>query len=234
MAYGKVVEMLGENLASFLELAKKWLVDWSVDTKKLFHFFHNIKKEDLVGLLDGTHQITKKAVCGFVLEFFKKTDVINVNPHPFFEVSKNSVMNFLEPVIKREKDLKNPDISFEDDIWKWFDGKTVNAIALNFYVAVYRFIKNLTHHQILDEAEKIGVKKVFSYLEALSILREAILSGEVDKKGTGIIIHFKIEGNDTLYRFSAFRDDYGELILRVGRVFPGREWDAGIGACFSN
>ncbi len=59
MAYKKVVEMLGENLASFLELAKKWLVDWSVDTKKLLHFFHNIKKEDLIGLLDGTHAVQK-------------------------------------------------------------------------------------------------------------------------------------------------------------------------------
>ena len=62
MAYKKVIEMLGENLASFLELAKKWLVDWSVDTKKLLHFFHNIKKEDLAGLLNGTHQITKVEV----------------------------------------------------------------------------------------------------------------------------------------------------------------------------
>lgn len=57
MAYKKVIEMLGENLASFLELAKKWLVDWSVETKKLLHTFHNLKKEDLLGLIAGTHEI---------------------------------------------------------------------------------------------------------------------------------------------------------------------------------
>ena len=234
MAYSKVVEMLGENLASFLELSKKWLVDWSVDTKKLFHFFHNIKKEDLIGLIDGTHQITKKAISGFVSELFQKTDAITVYPHPSFHVNKNSVMNFLEPVIAREKDLKNPDISFDNDIWNWFDGEIVNAIVLNLYVAVYRFIKNLTNRQILDEADRVRVKKVYSYLEALSIIREAILSGEVDKKGTGVIVYFNITGKDTLYRFDAFRGGGGRLIIDVHEVRLDGGWGAGRGACFSN
>ncbi len=58
--YKKVVGMLGENLASFLELSKKLLVDWGIDPKKLLHLFQNIRKDDLVGLLSGTHEIRAK------------------------------------------------------------------------------------------------------------------------------------------------------------------------------
>lgn len=60
MAYKKVVEMLGENLASFLELAKKLLIDWEVDPKQLLHTLQNLRKADLLGLINGTHQIQKK------------------------------------------------------------------------------------------------------------------------------------------------------------------------------
>lgn len=55
--YKKVVEMLGENFASFLELAKKLFIDWKVDPKRLFHMLQNIRKNDLLGLIDGTHEI---------------------------------------------------------------------------------------------------------------------------------------------------------------------------------
>ncbi len=58
--YKKVVEMLGEHLASFLELAKKMLIDWAIEPKKLLHTLHQIRKSDLVGLIEGTHEITHK------------------------------------------------------------------------------------------------------------------------------------------------------------------------------
>ena len=60
--------MLGENLASFLELAKKLLIDWAVEPKKLLHTLHNISKENWLGLIAGTHEIKAKAV--------KKVDAI--------------------------------------------------------------------------------------------------------------------------------------------------------------
>ena len=55
--YTKVVEMLGENLASFLELGKKILVDWKVDTRKVLSMLHNLRKADFIGLIEGTHEI---------------------------------------------------------------------------------------------------------------------------------------------------------------------------------
>lgn len=59
--YKKVVLMLGENLASFLELSKKFLIDWAIEPKKLLHLLQHIRKEDLFGLLHGTHEIKPKA-----------------------------------------------------------------------------------------------------------------------------------------------------------------------------
>lgn len=60
--YKEVVEMLGDNLASFLEVSKKFLIDWGVGPKKLLHFLHNIPKDHLLGLLNGTHEVVFKQI----------------------------------------------------------------------------------------------------------------------------------------------------------------------------
>lgn len=57
----KVVVMFEKFLASLLGLAKKWLTDWEVDSQKLFHALQQIRKEDLIGLSLGTHEIKPKA-----------------------------------------------------------------------------------------------------------------------------------------------------------------------------
>ncbi len=77
--YKDVVEMLGENLASFLELSKKLLVDWAIEPKKLLHLLQNIRKDDWLGLLEGTHEIKLKEVSEPVLDFTVQVDR-NVRP----------------------------------------------------------------------------------------------------------------------------------------------------------
>lgn len=231
MAYNEVVEMLGENLASFLELAKKWLVEWKIDFKSVLHLFHNLKKDELIGLLNGTHQIQTI----FVLKVFRKTNVVNVAKNSkSFKVNEKSVMNFLESVIKREKELKNPNPCIDNDLWSYFNDKLIPGFLKDFSSTIYRFIVDLTHKQILNESENLGIKKVYSYIEALSVICQAILNGEVDERGIGIISYFKVEGIDRLYRLNADRFGGGQLGVGVSEVDLDNEWDAGGGACFSN
>ncbi len=150
-----------------------------------------------------------------------------------FKPTESSVKNFLKKVFEREAELGNPTPSIDGDIWGWFSGKVMPGFQ-KFITTVYRFIKNLTHRQILEEAERTEVKKIYTYLEALSVIREAILSGEVDEKGKGIIAYFQVEGINKQYRFDAYRHDHGQLNLNVLEVAQVSEWRAGACACFSN
>jgi hypothetical protein len=170
----------------------------------------------------------------FVSKFFQKTNVINITKSPgLFMIGENPVMSFLEPVIRREKESGSPDPYIDNDLWNYFKGKIIPGFLIDFTSVIYRFLVNLTHKQILDEAETTGIKKVYTYLEGLSIIRQAILNGEVDKKGTGVVVYFKVEGIDSLYRFYAYRYVGGQLKVRVLRVYLDFEWSAGDGACFS-
>lgn len=174
-------------------------------------------------------------VDGFVSKLFQKTNTIKIEKNPkSFTVKENSVRDFLKSVIKREKELKNPDPYIDNDLWNYFNGKTILGFNEDLVSTIYRFLVNLTHGQILDEAENTGIKKVYTYLEGLSIIRQAILDGEVDQKGTGILVYFKVEGIDTLCRFYAFRYGDGQLNIYVNKTHLLNEWHAGHGACFSN
>jgi len=173
-------------------------------------------------------------VDGFISKLFQKTTTIKVAKNPkSFTIKENSVKDFLKLVIKREKELKNPKPYIDRDLWYYFNGKTIPGFIEDLVSVIYRFTVNLTHRQILDEAESTGIKKVYTYLEGLLIIRQAILDGEVDKKGTGILVYFEVEGIDSLYRFDAFRNGGGRLDVSVRGVSLGIEGDAGGGACFS-
>jgi hypothetical protein len=173
----------------------------------------------------------------FVSKLFQKTKTFIIPKNPdSFTISEETVMTFLKPVLEREAKLKNIIPGIDNDIWRWFLGKAVPGILKRFVVAVYRFIKTLTHQQILDEAESTKIKKVYTWFEALFIIRTVILAGEVNKKGKGCIVYFtfKVDDKEILYRFNADRNDDGQLVVDVGEVNLGNEWYAGRGACFSN
>lgn len=69
--YQKVVSLLGENFAALLELSKKWLVTWNMDTKKVVHTLSHLKREELTGLLDGSFEIVRA-----------KREAISLSPLP--------------------------------------------------------------------------------------------------------------------------------------------------------
>ncbi len=198
--------------------------------------FLNENPEFAKKLLDVILECSKE----FVSTLFQKTKtfIIPKNPDSFttFTISEETVMTFLKPVLEREAKLKNIIPGIDNDIWRWFLGKAVPGILKRFVVAVYRFIKTLTHQQILDEAERTKIKKVYTWFEALFIIRTVILAGEVDKKGKGCIVYFtfKVDDKEILYRFSAYRNDDGQLDVDVNEVDLGNECVADYGVCFSN
>jgi hypothetical protein len=176
----------------------------------------------------------QKIVSNFTSLLFLKTVTLEIGRQKGnFGPSESSVKNFLKQVFEREKNLGNPTPYIDNDIWKWFTGKVMPAFT-KFSSTIYRFTKSLTHAQILEEAEKTGVKKIFTYLEAFSIVREAVLACEVDEKGKGILVYFQLPDSTQLYRFRAYRGDDGRLCLSVNGVNPDADWDGGYGAAFSN
>jgi hypothetical protein len=58
----EVVEMSEKFLASLFGLFKKWVIDWAINSQKLFHILQQVRKEDLIGLVEGTHEIKLKAI----------------------------------------------------------------------------------------------------------------------------------------------------------------------------
>jgi hypothetical protein len=79
--YQKVVSLLGKDFAAILQLTKKLFITWGIDSKKFFHTINHLKKEEIIGLMDGSYEIVRKKVVGklFVFsEFFFIRDGLHV------------------------------------------------------------------------------------------------------------------------------------------------------------
>jgi hypothetical protein len=173
----------------------------------------------------------------FVSVLFRKTILLTVPKHEKeFIVSENAVMEFLAEALNREKGTGNPTPYVDNDIWGWdsFKGKKIPAMAEELCLAIYRFIKSITHRQILEEGEAKNIKRIGTFLEALATVKAAILAGEVEQHGTGVIAYFKVAGNDQLFRFYAWRSDDGQLLVNVLKVYLDRKYVPGDGVAFSN
>ncbi|MDQ1282059.1 MAG: hypothetical protein QG630_410 [Patescibacteria group bacterium] len=59
-AYKQVVALLGKDPASLLKLLIKLFVDSKLDFQKFLHMLQNLKKEHIIGLMDGTYEVVKK------------------------------------------------------------------------------------------------------------------------------------------------------------------------------
>jgi len=170
----------------------------------------------------------------FTSKLLTKSTTLTIPAHASIVVTTGNINAILAEVLAREKEKENPEPWIDDDITDWFEDKTMPAIDQPFDSTIYRFNESMTHGSILNEAERTGIKKIYHFTEALMIALRGVLAGEVDEKGTGIIAYFKVDGNDQLYRFLAWRFDDGQLFVDVDKVYLGRWYDAGNGACFSN
>jgi hypothetical protein len=117
--YQKVVKMLGENLASFLELAKKLLVDWGVDPKQLLHLLHNISKEEFVGLINKTHEIKAKPVIEPALVFIVRVDRTVRPTYP----------KWMDKLIHSDLELTGPAEYYLNTLGLWLHNDQKNGIV---------------------------------------------------------------------------------------------------------
>jgi len=170
----------------------------------------------------------------FQSKLLAKGTVLTISAQARLVVTKGNIRALLEEVVHREKKNENPTSWIDNDITSWFENQTMPAIYDPFDSTIYRFTKTLSHESILDEAKRTGIYKIHTYTEALAITIKGILAGEVDEKGTGIVVYFQVDGNERLYRFSAWRRDCGRLSVLVLKVNLNDKYDAGGGACFSN
>lgn len=71
--YQKVVRLLGKDFAAILELCKKLFITWNLDSKKFFSTINHLKKEQVIGLLDGTYEVVRKVKADLFIfnNFFK-------------------------------------------------------------------------------------------------------------------------------------------------------------------
>jgi len=143
-------------------------------------------------------------------EFFLKIKTLKIKRCKSFEINEDNIHQFFSPIYKREKGSY---IATSSNFWNYFYGEKTEEIKDNFTSTIYLTQKRLSHQQILEEVEKVGIKKNYSFLEGLSIFRDAILAGEVDEYETQISIYFQMKEGGPLYCFSAYRFISGKFNL---------------------
>jgi hypothetical protein len=196
------------------------------------HLDNDISTEAKSIIEDAIYRINN--IGKYISKLFKRGTTLAVSACPAFTVTENNLADSFKEIREREEGKGNPEPWFDDDIYKWFKGITVPAITAEFTSTIQRFTKTVIHEQVLDEAEKLSIKKIYTLLEAKMVIHQAILKGEVDVKGTAVIAYFKVDGNDTLYRFGAYRIVDDQLSFSVFKVNLDRKYFSGDGACFSN
>lgn len=191
--YAEVVKMLGDNLASFLELTKKWLLDWKVDLKSLLNFFHQMKKTDLIGLLNGTH-------------------IVVVDKKPEHPKMKLEVRGIEIPELTEEFDLK--EFFIENKKVKYYLGDSFKRYVLNPVEKVsslsamsfdkHNFIETIYDKEIMEHFHislSNGLMTQKEILRTIAYLTSKQPNGEegiLKTNGDSILIGYIFCGNDVV------------------------------------
>jgi len=122
--------------------------------------------------------------------------LVKKDPKPFL-VTKESLYEFFK--ILKEIGLS---LYIYEDVWQPFENKEIKGIQEDFNVSLYRFLNNPMHREILEEAKEKNINKIFSFLEAIHIVRRLVLSSEFIEPCKHIIIYIKIDNK--LYALHTF------------------------------
>lgn len=145
--------------------------------------------------------------------------------------SRQQVTVTEELFIKLWAKVKKKRLILDEDLWKWFDGSKIPLIQRNFSSVVKRFTKTATPGEAVMQFKG---SFTYTWLEAMRMMIDAIMAGEVDQKGKHVVVIFQTR--KVPYRISAYRDTDNELRVGVNEfaLCKGIPLNAGNGICIAN
>ena len=189
---------------------------------------HDAYLESNPGLFTDFFNNLVSAMIGLIDSFFKKTTQIVLEKTTDEFNVKRDLKKFLATKAEGGKlDW------LDDDIAGWFGDITVKGRGEKVVSFVYRFLKNLTHRQIIDTSEKFKIYKRYNLLDACEFASKLIDTGEIEKNGRGVVIYLEEERDGKLCRLYVYRDDDGLLKASVLKVIFDFEFFADNGALCS-
>jgi len=230
--YKKVVEMLGENLASLLELAKKWFIIWEMNTKKVIHILSHFKKADLQGLIDETHHIIPK-IENNQFPWVEKDEIITLSP---FTTDGTTG----EEWITRLKNAGCTATSWAEQLLRSNNFIPTTGVVRNIKILKGEIFSdsNRVTKNIQEKATQFSFEQVT--MEDICWLRLLLSNDQLEKMGLSSIIgmHESVEGLDgDLSLLGVTRLDGHSLYAFCNRLgaydgSSGSQWRLGRGFAF--
>lgn len=149
---------------------------------------------------------------------FEEHAVFKIQPRPGCTISKEIVMDLLKVVCDHEDKNDRPKPLFDSQIWELFEGASISPIAKTKTSIFWRTTQSSSQREFFLEIEKLGIKKTYTWLEALMIVVEMVLSENVHYLNK-TIIYFKHPRKKRYACFFITRDsswDYPRPVLVIG------------------
>jgi hypothetical protein len=149
---------------------------------------------------------------------FEEHTAFKIAPRPGCIVSKETVMDLLKVVCDHEDKNHRPEPLFDSQIWELFEGASISPITKIKTSIFWRTTQSSSQREFFLEIEKLGIKKTYTWLEALMIVIEMVLSENVHYLNK-TIIYFKHPRKKDTHAFFITRDsswDYPKPVLVIG------------------
>ena len=130
-----------------------------------------------------------------------------------FIIGEASVMEFFKPLFEREIKSGFPQPIIRRFIWGDFEGVIIDGFAKDFKCCIYLLLYEMKLTKIIEMAECEMIMEVYSFIQGLSIIRQAAMGGILDTCGRNIIVTVEIPENNSLFRLRAGRDENNQLLI---------------------
>jgi len=160
--------------------------------------------------------------------FFRRTKQLVVGPSPESIIaSKPSIIDLFGLVSEREKMNGKPAPIFSSSLWSGLESEKIEGFNENQICFIYELLYNKAKEFEIGRAADVVMKAcVYSYLEGLLIIRQALLNGLLDDNLRNIVVSVRYPGTDFRYRLRALRGIYGKLSISLLEPF-GFCWQEG-------